>query len=69
MAAFRSSRWSRLFDSLFFGTGRGVILLVPASLLLTAALRSWDQKPWLLLAGLATSEMGAVLVRLHGEHG
>jgi hypothetical protein len=53
MPAFRSSRWSKLLDTLFFGTGRGVILLVPAALLLVAALRSWDQKPWLLLAGLA----------------
>lgn len=53
MAAYRSSRWSRLIDALVFNTGRAVILLVPAALLLASALRAWDQKPWLLLAGLA----------------
>ncbi len=51
--AIRSSRWSKMIDTLFFGTGRTAILLVPAGLLLIAAARSWDQKPWLLLAGLA----------------
>ena len=53
MAAFRSSRWLNLFDGLFFGAGRGVILLLPAALLGIAALRSWDQKPWMLAGGLA----------------
>jgi hypothetical protein len=53
MTAFGFPRWSKLLDAMFFGTGRGVILLVPAALLLVAALRSWDQKPWLLLGGLA----------------
>jgi hypothetical protein len=53
MAAFRSSRLSSLIDVLCFGTGRAIILLLPAGLLGIAALRSWDQKPWLLLGGLA----------------
>ena len=53
MATIRSSGWSKLVDSLFFGVGRGVILLLPAALLLIAALRSWDQKPWMLLGGMA----------------
>jgi hypothetical protein len=53
MAAFRSSRWLNLFDGLFFGVGRGIVLLLPAVLLGIAALRSWDQRPWMLVAGLA----------------
>jgi HEAT repeats len=52
MAAFRSSRLSSLFDSLFFGAGRSVVLLLPAGLLGIAALRSLDQKPWMLVSGL-----------------
>ena len=53
MPAFRSSGVYRFFDALCFGVGRGAILLLPAALLGIAALRSWDQKPWLLLGGLA----------------
>ena len=48
----RSSGWSRLLDSFLFGIGRAAILLLPATLLGFAALRSWDQKPWLLLGGM-----------------
>jgi hypothetical protein len=53
MPTFRSTRWLKTLDALLFGIGRGVILLVPAALLLIAAARSWDLKPWLLLGGLA----------------
>jgi hypothetical protein len=53
MAVFRSARWSKFLDAVMFGTGRGIVLLVPAALLLIAALRAWDPKPWLLLGGLA----------------
>jgi hypothetical protein len=52
MAAFRVFRWSALMDTLVFSIGRAVVLLVPAALLAASALRSWDQKPFLLLAGL-----------------
>jgi HEAT repeats len=53
MPTFRASRWSRLADGLVFGTGRTVTLLLPAILLGIAALRAWDQKPWMLVGGLA----------------
>src|SRR5947207_1745334 len=53
MATLRSSRWSSLLDGLFNGAGRGVTLLLPAMLLGIAALRAWDQKPWMLVGGLA----------------
>jgi HEAT repeats len=53
MALSRSSRWSKLVDSCVFGAGRTAILLLPAALLGIAALRGFDQKPWILLAGMA----------------
>jgi hypothetical protein len=53
MAALRPSRDSMIFDVFFVGAGRGVMLLLPAGILLVSALRSWDQKPWILLGGLA----------------
>lgn len=53
MSSTRPSGWSRFFDALLSGAGRGAILLLPAGLLLAAALRSAEQKPWILLAGLA----------------
>src|ERR1051325_5607469 len=53
MAGFRSFRWATLTDLVFFGAGRAIILLLPATLLLIAALRSWEQKPWVLVGGMA----------------
>jgi hypothetical protein len=53
MAALRYSRWSKLVDGLMFGAGRSSILLVPAGILAIAAARSWEQRPLVLLAGLA----------------
>ncbi|MBM3995801.1 MAG: HEAT repeat domain-containing protein [Planctomycetes bacterium] len=54
MSDMRSSRVANFVDSLFFGLGRGVVLLVPSAFLTVAAIRSWDQqKPWLLLGGIA----------------
>src|SRR5436190_16932131 len=53
MAMLRMPRLSSFLDTLFFGVGRGVVLLVPATLLLIAAARTWDQKPWMLVGGLA----------------
>jgi HEAT repeat protein len=57
MATLRSYRSSKLIESLFenlvVGVSRSVILLVPAMLLAIAALRAWDQKPWMLLGGVA----------------
>ncbi|MBI3823310.1 MAG: HEAT repeat domain-containing protein [Planctomycetes bacterium] len=51
MAAFRSL--ANIFDALFHSAGRSLMLLVPTALLLAATVRSWDQKPWLLMGGLA----------------
>jgi hypothetical protein len=68
MSAFRSSRWSKLLDAMFFGTGRGVILLLPAALLGVAALRSnWDRPPWLLLAGLVFQLLICLLTFLSSQ--
>lgn len=53
MAALRPTRSSMFFDALFVGAGRAMILLLPAAVLLAAALRIWDQKPWILVGGLA----------------
>ena len=53
MSEMRSTRVSKLFDAFCCGVGRAAILLVPAALLGIAAARSWDQKPWLLLGGMA----------------
>jgi len=53
MAAIRSSRSSLILDALFVAAGRGAILLIPALLLLVASVRSWDQKPWVLVGGFA----------------
>ncbi|MBI1830527.1 MAG: hypothetical protein HYR84_03640, partial [Planctomycetes bacterium] len=53
MSAMRSWDFSNLLDSVFFGAGRSLVLLVPAALLAASAIRSWEQKPWLLLGGLA----------------
>jgi HEAT repeats len=53
MRSLRSSRSSQFLDSLFLATGRALLLLLPAILLLASALRNWEQGPWILLAGLA----------------
>src|SRR5258708_1302253 len=53
MPQVRSSRWANLWDSLLFGAGRGVILLLPAAVLFIAAARSWESQPWVLVGGLA----------------
>jgi hypothetical protein len=42
-----------LVDTIFHGAGRWFLLLVPTLLLLGAALRSIDQKPWMLWGGMA----------------
>ena len=52
MSTIRGSRWANLWDSLLFGTGRAIVLLLPATLLLIAAARCWDTRPWILLGGL-----------------
>ncbi len=52
MSAFRAFSRTSLTELLFFGTARAVILLLPAGFLLVAALRSWDQTPWVLLGGM-----------------
>src|SRR5689334_14286988 len=51
--AYRSPRWTSLTDFLIFGVGRATVLLLPATLLLIAALRNWEQKPFVLMGGLA----------------
>jgi hypothetical protein len=53
MPALRYSRSSKLADALVFNLGRATILLVPAGVLAIAAARSWDQRPLVLLSGLA----------------
>jgi HEAT repeats len=53
MPTIRSFRWSRILDGLCFGVGRCVTLLLPAALLGIAALRGWDEKPWMLVGGFA----------------
>lgn len=51
--AFRTSRWSSFMDTLFFGTGRSVILLLPSALILAAIVRGWEHRPLFLVTGLA----------------
>ena len=53
MSMLRASRWAKMWDSLFFGTGRALVLLLPAAILLVSAARCWDTRPWILLGGLA----------------
>ncbi len=53
MSTLRGSRWLNMWDSLLFGAGRAIVLLVPAAVLLIAAGRSWESRPWILLGGLA----------------
>lgn len=53
MSTLRGSQWANMWDSLLFGTGRAVVLLLPAAVLLIAAVRCWESKPWILLGGLA----------------
>jgi HEAT repeats len=53
MSTLQGSRWANLWEGLVSGTGRAVVLLLPATLLLIAAARGWETKPWILLGGLA----------------
>ena len=53
MPLIHSPMWSKLLDFLVFGVGRIAVLLLPAALLGLAALRNWDQKPWILVGGMA----------------
>ena len=53
MAGYSSLRWGSLVDWLLVGVGRTIILVLPATLLLIAALRAQDETPWILAAGLA----------------
>src|ERR1051325_2669708 len=52
MAAYRSSRWWNVIDLLLSTIGRGMVLLLPTVLMGIAALRTWDQEPWMLVGGL-----------------
>lgn len=52
MPSMRSSLWYKRLDTLSFWTWRAGLLLLPSALLLVAAYRSWEHKPWILVGGL-----------------
>jgi hypothetical protein len=43
----------QVWDTLILGTGRAAILLLPATILFIATLRDWDNRPWVLIGGMA----------------
>lgn len=53
MAASRSPNWPKHVDALMFGVYRALMLLLPAMLLIIAAARCWDYKPWVLVGGFS----------------
>jgi hypothetical protein len=64
MSLIRSPIVSKLLDFLVFGLGRVAVLLLPAALLGLAALRSWDQRPWILVGGMGFQLMICLLTFL-----
>ncbi len=44
--------WYKRLDSLAFWSWRAGLLLLPSALLLIAAYRGWEHKPWILVGGL-----------------
>jgi hypothetical protein len=52
MSIFRTPRWSSLVEILMFGGGRAAVLLFPALVLFIAAVRTHQDKPWVLYGGM-----------------
>jgi HEAT repeat protein len=68
MSIFRGSGWANLWDTLIFSTGRCIILLLPAAVLLISAIRGYENQPWILIGGLVFQMLIFLLTFISYRH-